>query len=80
MITVEVALFATLRKYRPGIEGSEPFSLQMPKGSSVLDLLNFLQIPSEESKHVFINSRPQEWNYILQNGERVAIFPAIAGG
>lgn len=80
MITVEVALFATLRKYHPGGDSSEPFLLEIPEGSSVLDLLNQLQIPPEESWHVFIDSHSQERGYILQNGERVALFPAIAGG
>lgn len=80
MIKVEVVLFATLRKYNPGGESSEPFYLEMPEGSTIGDLLKALKIPIQESKQVFINSRRQEWDYLLQNGDRAAIFPPIAGG
>jgi molybdopterin converting factor small subunit len=80
MITIEVALFATLRIYNPNGESSEPFKMQVPEGSTVTNLLAILKIPPGESKQVFINSCRQELDYILQEGERAAIFPPIAGG
>ena len=80
MISIEVALFATLRTYNPNGESSELFRMQMPKGTTIADLLKELQIPLGESKQAFVNNRRQQWDYILQEGERVAIFPPIAGG
>lgn len=80
MITLEVVLFATLRKYNPHGKSSDPFKMEMPEGSTVEDLLRELKIPPRESKQVFVNSLRQEKEYKLQDGERVAIFPPIAGG
>lgn len=80
MIKVEVVLFATLSKYNPAGESSEPFTLQLPEGSTVEDVLKRLQIPPQESKQVFVNSRRRDRDYVLKGGERVAIFPPIAGG
>jgi sulfur-carrier protein len=80
MICIEVALFATLRTYNPNGESSELFRMQMPNGTTIADLLNELQIPLGESKQAFVNNRRQQWDYILQEGERVAIFPPIASG
>ena len=80
MIKVEVVLFATLQKYNSEGESSQSFYLEMSDDSTVKDLLKILKIPARESKQVFINSRRQEWNYNLQDGDRAAIFPPIAGG
>ncbi len=80
MIKVEVVLFATLQKYNSEGESSQSFYLEMSDDSTVEDLLKILKIPARESKQVFINSRRQEWNYNLQDGDRAAIFPPIAGG
>ena len=80
MITIEAALFATLRIYNPKGESSEPFIVQLPEGSTIENLLKELNIPPDESKQAFVNNRRQEWDYILQEGERVAIFPPISGG
>lgn len=80
MIKVEVVLFATLRIYNPNGESSDPFLMEVPEGSTVEYLLKELKIPPKESKQVFINSRRQEKDCVLQDGDRVAIFPPIAGG
>ncbi len=80
MITLEVVLFATLRKYNPNGESSDPFPMQVPEGSTIEYILKELKIPPRESKQVFVNSIRQDKDYVLKNGERVAIFPPIAGG
>jgi sulfur-carrier protein len=80
MINLEVVLFATLRRYNPYGESSDPFLLQLPVGSTVEQILNELKIPPHESKQVYVNSLRREKDYILQDGQRVAVFPPIAGG
>lgn len=81
MIQVEVALFATLKRYQPEAKGADDtFQVSLPPESTLRDLLNILQIPAEESKQAFVDNRRQDWDYTLKGGERVAIFPPIAGG
>ena len=80
MTAIEVALFATLRKYGPSGGGSSAFWLDVPAGTTVDNLLELLGIPVTETKQAFVNSLRQEGDYVLQDNERVAIFPPIAGG
>lgn len=80
MIRVEVRLYATLRKYAPQNRLGEPLSLELPAGTTLGDLLSRLGIPSEELKTAFVNNLRQEEAYILRDGDRVALFPPVAGG
>lgn len=80
LINVEVALYATLRRYNPHGESSDPFPMQLAAGSSIAHLLEILKIPPQESKQVFVDNVRREKNYVLQEGQRVAVFPPIAGG
>lgn len=80
MITVEVALFATLRSYNPHGYNADSFNLELPSGSDIGALLEELKIPPQESKQVFVDSVRREKDYVLEDGQRVAVFPPIAGG
>ena len=78
MMAMEVALFASLRKYRPDRAGS--FSIDVPEGSTVDALLEIVGIPTAETKQTFVNSLREKGEYVLRDKDRVAIFPPIAGG
>ena len=81
MINVTVRLYATLRKYTPhNNKPGEPFRVSLPEGSRLADLIAFLGLPSQETKQAFIRSRRQGEDYVLQDGDDIAIFPPIAGG
>jgi molybdopterin synthase sulfur carrier subunit len=80
MIRVEVRLYATLRKYGPERRLGEPLIIEMPDGSRVADLLARLSVPSEEVKVIFVNNLHQEEDYAMRDGDRVGIFPPVAGG
>ena len=80
MITIEVNLFATLIRYAPANAKSGSFSWQINENTSLAELLQQLQIPDSEFKQVFVNRIRQDKSYCLQAGDRVAIFPPIAGG
>jgi len=77
---VTVTLYATLGKYHPEGRGSESFSVEMPGGSRVKDLLDHLGIKEGEAKQVFIKHKSRTEDFPLEDGERVAIFPPVAGG
>lgn len=80
MKELQITLYATLRKYHPEDDGSESFTLEVKDCFTIEDLLEELSIPREESKQIFVNNRRQDMEYLLQEGDRVAIFPPIAGG
>ncbi len=80
MIEIELHLYASLRKYRPGVSLEQGERLLLPEGSTACDLIASLQIPPEEVQTVFVNRRVMHPEVRLQAGDRVDLFPAIAGG
>ncbi|HEX9914160.1 MAG TPA: MoaD/ThiS family protein [Candidatus Bathyarchaeia archaeon] len=70
-----VKVYATLRRHTGGestlyIEGAE----------TVHALLEMIGVPEAEVKNVMVNGRRREHDYTLTDGDRVALFPPIAGG
>ncbi len=80
MIQVEVRLYALLRRYRPGVPLDAGEQVLMPEGSTVQDLIAGLGIPQEQVQTAFVNRKVRAVEQALQDGDRVDLFPAIAGG
>jgi len=79
MIQVELRLFGDLRKYHdtPLDVGHD---MRVEEGTSILDVVHKLGVPVDETKIILVNGRHKELDYILSDGDRLAIFPAVAGG
>jgi len=79
-MTIELRLFGGLRTYLP--EGSEGFSCQMAlkEGTTVGDLLHKVKIPQEISKIILVNAVHAEVGQVLKEGDKVSVFPPVAGG
>ncbi len=77
---ITVTLYATLIKYNPEDRGNKEFKVELPEGSKVKDLLVHLGIKEGEAKQVFIRHKSRPEDFPLEAGERVAIFPPVAGG
>ena len=77
---VYVKLFATLRRYRPGLGVGERFPLELPAGATVGDLLRALGLPEQEVKVVFVNALHREPDHPLAEGDEVGVFPPVGGG
>ncbi len=81
MITIEIKLFANLREYNPEEPGSKgAFEYEIAEGSTVEDLYRELGIPEDHVKMNFVNNLKKSKDYELEQGDRVAVFPPIAGG
>jgi molybdopterin converting factor small subunit len=80
MITVHVKLFATLRRYRPGLGLGEAFPVELQEGATVGDLVRQLDLPAEEVKIVFVNALFRDLDHILADGDELGIFPPVGGG
>ena len=72
---IQVLCFATLSGYAP--EGGH---LEMEEGSTPEDVIGRLSIPPQDVKVVFVNGRNQGRDVVLNENDRVGIFPAIGGG
>jgi molybdopterin converting factor small subunit len=80
MPAVELRLFGHLREYLPAPGEGPGVEWDVPAGSSVGDLVSRLEIPPQDPKIVLVNGVHAVRETILQEGDRVSIFPPIAGG
>ena len=76
----EVRLYASLRKYHPNSGDSEAFSPELADGAKLGDLVDKLKIPRPEIGVLMVNGKWQKETYLLQDGDRIGLFPLIGGG
>jgi molybdopterin converting factor small subunit len=79
---VNVRAYATLARqvYKKGLHAGSTVELELQDGGSVADLLEALELPSGETKMVFVNGRARNFNFTLSDGDHVGIFPPLGGG
>ncbi len=75
-IHINLKLFATLASKTPN--NAESFPLQA--GTTVAQVLAKLNIAPEKAKLIFVNGLKQSYDYRLQDGDRLGIFPPVGGG
>jgi molybdopterin converting factor small subunit len=79
---VKVRLYGALRRYRPAnVPGAPhlPFSLTLPPGATLETLQQHLHIP-DGLVNAAINNEAVEISTPLKPGDRVSLFPPVAGG
>ena len=77
---IKLRLFGDLRKYLPGLGIGEEHKLVIETDTTVKDVLLMFEIPLDRVKIILVEGRAKSLDYILNNSERVSIFPPIAGG
>jgi molybdopterin converting factor small subunit len=77
---VEVRVFATLRRHLPELEVGGALRMEVGPGTTLASLRDKLGLPPGEVKLVIRNHLQADWNDTLQEGDRIAFAPAIAGG
>jgi molybdopterin synthase sulfur carrier subunit len=78
---IELRLFASLSRYRSADSESKLAQvIEIPEGSTIGSLIEFLRIPADATKMVFINGIHAHDDDAIHEGDRVGIFPPIAGG
>jgi molybdopterin converting factor small subunit len=77
-MNVHVSLFANLRDYSPGGEGS--FDLRLSVGATVADLVAALHISPLVQIVILVNGRRAEPATPLAPEDAVTLFPPMEGG
>jgi len=80
MIKVDCRLYAGLRKYAPEYGVGEAMELELPDGTTLAELYALLKVPPDEVKRTFVNGISKGSGHAISDGDRVALFPPIAGG
>ena len=74
-VRVTVKLFATFRDGRFKVEEKE-----LPEDSRVISVLEPLNIKPEEVAICLVNGQNVNEEYVLNNGDTIALFPPVGGG
>ncbi|MBN1430943.1 MAG: MoaD/ThiS family protein [Anaerolineae bacterium] len=77
---IDVRVFATLRRYVPELGVGETIKMDVESGTTLVEILDHLNLPREEVKIVMRNGRQADLDDAVQEGDRIAFVPAIAGG
>lgn len=74
-ISVTVKLFATLKEY-----GKARSTVTVPEGSTIKTVIEECEIPKEKTLIIMVNGKGRESDFVLKDGDTVALFPPIGGG
>lgn len=75
---VQVSMYANLKQYAPGGEGS--FRLNMASGSTLKNLIDKLKIPRSINMVILINGRHADAETHLSPEDKITLFPPVEGG
>ena len=78
---IEVKLYASLGRYMPqaALESGQNY-LEVGEGTTIKALLENLKVPLETVKLIFLNGIHARENEVLKEGDRLGVFPPVAGG
>ncbi|HMK35337.1 MAG TPA: MoaD/ThiS family protein [Desulfomonilaceae bacterium] len=77
---IDLNLFASLAPLLPAGATGHSCILEMSGAKTVRELLNELNIPDDMPKIVFLNGLHAHGDEVLKDGDRLTVFPPIAGG
>ena len=77
---VRVKLLVSYRRYLPPEAEGSAYSLEVPSGARVEEVLAQVPVPADESRVVLLNGRVCSAGQVLEEGDTITIFPALAGG
>lgn len=77
---IELNLFASLAEYLPDKGKGNPNRLDLAEGTTIQGLIALLRIPPEAPKIIFRNGIKALTDEALKDGDRVGLFPPLAGG
>jgi molybdopterin synthase sulfur carrier subunit len=77
---IELRLYASLAAFMPEQTGGNSLRMEVSNGTTIHDLLQQLKVPKRQIKVIFLNGIHAKEGDTLKEGDRVGIFPAVAGG
>ncbi len=80
---ISVKLYSTLRRYCPGSDIDVPICVEFESGITIGMLMAKLGIVEDkEVMLVAVNDevKGQDYDYVVQDGDRVSLFGLLAGG
>ncbi|MBW1785655.1 MAG: MoaD/ThiS family protein [Deltaproteobacteria bacterium] len=79
MKKIQLNLYASLSRFMPE-EDRSGHGLELAGETTVREVLVRFNVPLETVKMIFINGRHAGMDAVLNDGDRVGVFPPVAGG
>ncbi|MCF8145093.1 MAG: MoaD/ThiS family protein [Deltaproteobacteria bacterium] len=79
-LPIKVFLSSTVRQYIPGYDPSEGVLISLDRKTTIFELCKRMHIPQDKIKIIMVNGRNASFDYELEGGERVGLFPPVGGG
>ncbi len=79
-MNIELHLYASLSGFLPPREGEESALIAFPEGITIREVLSRLKIPADLAKIILLNGIHAPEDAVLKEGDRLAVFPPVAGG
>jgi len=79
-ITITVKFFASLAAYKPYATDKPTCDIVIQEGATIEQLVLQLGIPVDKVRTLSLNERIVKSDTVLENGDVLILFPAIAGG
>ncbi len=77
---IELHLFASLAEYMPPKADDGSHFMKTDEGVTINNVLLELGVPEESVQIIFVNGIISKADDVLHDGDRLGVFPAVAGG
>ena len=77
---INLNLYASLAEYLPDRARGNPNSLELSEGTTIKRLIEQLHIPLDIPRIIFLNGAHASLETFLNDGDRLGLFPPLAGG
>jgi sulfur-carrier protein len=77
---IKLNLYASLAEYLPDRARGNPNLIELPGGTTVKQLIEQLHIPLDTPRIIFLNGLHAPLEALLNDGDRLGMFPPLAGG
>jgi molybdopterin synthase sulfur carrier subunit len=77
---INLNLYASLTEYLPDKARGNPNVLELPAGTTIKQLIEQLHIPPDTPRIIFLNGVHSPLEALLNDGDRLGMFPPLAGG
>jgi sulfur-carrier protein len=77
---IELNLYASLAEYLPDRARGNPNIIELPEGTTIKQLIEQLRIPPDTPRIIFLNGVHAPVEALLNDGDRLGMFPPLAGG
>ncbi|MFH1351589.1 MAG: MoaD/ThiS family protein [Pseudomonadota bacterium] len=76
---IELKLYASLTHHMPEQKAESGF-IEVREGMTIGEVLDYLKIPGDAIKIIFLNGVHAKVDEIPKEGDRLGVFPPVAGG